>query len=345
MRMIVAVAAGDADATERRGIPHLEFVRASSASTCAPGSCRHRDRRHQRCHRRGHGHGHRRHRRDDRRSRRRRGAAGAPPGRWKPPPAPPGRPGPPGRCWNGAPGRRAEAAGPRALARGRPDAARRDAEPPDAGCCRALPGAAHALASSRTGCCPDAGRRDAGPCPALTRTGCCPGAGRPGRGAAEPARRASRRTRRQRPALGSGVAAGCGGAAAAGAAAAAAAAAAPAAARQPVRRSGGRGARGAGAAGSGRRGAASPGGLRTRGRGRGGRAGAATPSASSAAVRRARDGRRDAGRRALDELAHVLELVQGRSCCRRRVRLAISCTRGLRHNSPVWGPHPDRSRR
>ena len=193
MRMtVVAVAAGNAHAAERRGIPHLEFCALRPLRLARLGSCRRRGRRHRRCHRRGRDHDRRRHR-DDRRSRRsrarraRRRDAGSRRRR---------RRDDRGRRDAAGTGRRdaAGAAGTTAGAgrtRARRDAGRRDAEPADAGCCRAL-GRWPMPCALANGLLPGRGlRRDAGPCPARSRRGCCRGAAR--RGAARGARMAPSR--------------------------------------------------------------------------------------------------------------------------------------------------------
>ncbi len=158
-----AVTAGNTHAAKRRGFPAARIPASSPASTCAPCSCRHRDRMHQRFHRRGHGH--------DRRHLR----------------------GGSGRSSSRVRRGRHRDAGSRHLqrhldagSRRRPDGLRRR----DAGIRRrrdAGPGLGRRDAVRRggvrlgevpagAGCCSGLEQRDAGPCPARSRTGCCRGA-------------------------------------------------------------------------------------------------------------------------------------------------------------------------
>ena len=146
------------------------------ASTCGPCSCRHRDRTRRRCRRRGHGH--------DRR--RRRDGAAEPPvragcaaGTLEAAARAAGTTGAAGTLLERARRARPALAGPpgRGALAGRAGArSSRDAESPP----RDLPRRAlHALRCSRTGCCPDAGRRGAA-CPGCCANGLLPGRGAPG---------------------------------------------------------------------------------------------------------------------------------------------------------------------
>ena len=134
-------------------------------------------------------------------------------------------------------------------------------------------------ALTRTGCCPDADRRDAGPCPVRCENGLLPGRGAPpGRGALRALRRAGLRRGRCRGAAGAAGAAAAAGAA--GAAGAGAAGAAAAVLQRPRRAAAGAGV-GAGAAAAGRaerapRGAGAP--------GRAGRHGSAAARAGAGAA-------------------------------------------------------------
>ncbi len=285
-----AVATRDGDAADRRGIAHLEFgaLRALRLAglALAATACR----THQRCHRRVRGHGHRHRDVPGRSHLRRRDAPGAP-GRPAPP-APPGAP--PGR--KPRPRRRLDAAGScRDALPGHRDAERRDAAP--AGAVR-LRGACPE--PRRRGCCPDAAIP--GRCmPWLLANGLLPGRGIPGLGmlvaaalgASSPSAFGGRGRRGGALGLGECLALGHREGFSTGSASTSAAAGAS-----------GSGSAGFAGAGFGAAGAFAAAGLAA------GAADAVMPCSASCRLDAPGNGRGDARRRALDELAHVLELLK-----------------------------------